>query len=91
MRADLGGHYGENGVIYTPNINSFQTSAFTFTHAYTQQALCGPTRASFLTGTRPDTTRIWYNSKCINSYSFSMIIIPIYILSGILGHILEIE
>ena len=27
--------------------------------AYTQVAICAATRASFLTGTRPDTTRIW--------------------------------
>eukprot|EP01084_Bolivina_argentea_P255054 428901_1 len=59
LRADLGGYYGQNDIIYTPNLNAFQNIAFTFTHAYTQQAVCGPTRASFLTGTRPDTTRVW--------------------------------
>ncbi len=36
LRADLGGYYGQNDAVYTPNINSFQESSFSFTHAYTQ-------------------------------------------------------
>ena len=59
LRTELGGPYGENELLYTPNFDSFMNRAFTFTHAYTQCAICAATRASFLTGTRPDTTRIW--------------------------------
>ena len=32
LRADLGGYYGQNDILYTPNIDSFQNRAFTFTH-----------------------------------------------------------
>eukprot|EP01084_Bolivina_argentea_P131164 231563_1 len=56
LRADIGGYYGENDFIYTPNIDSFQNRAFTFTHAYTQIAVCNPV------GLRPDTTRVWNNA-----------------------------
>eukprot|EP01084_Bolivina_argentea_P028479 52920_1 len=83
LRADLGGHYGNQDIIYTPNIDSFQNRAFTFTHAYTQQALCGPTRASFLTGTRPDTTRVWdigpyFRDRMINNTGKTVITLPQY-------------
>eukprot|EP01084_Bolivina_argentea_P255056 428903_1 len=83
LRADIGGYYGQNDVIYTPNIDAFQNRAFTFTHAYTQQAVCGPTRASFLTGTRPDTTRVWnigpyFRDRMINNTGQYVITLPQY-------------
>ena len=63
LRTELGGPYGQSDLIYTPNLEAIMDRAFTFTHAYTQIAICAATRASFLTGTRPDTTRIWYDKK----------------------------
>lgn len=43
----------------TPNLDSFSKSAQTisFSRAYVQQALCAPSRNSFLTGRRPDATK----------------------------------
>eukprot|EP01084_Bolivina_argentea_P075637 137094_1 len=83
LRADIGGYYGQNDIIYTPNIESFQDAAFTFTHAYTQQAVCDPTRSSFLTGLRPDTTRVWSNGQyfrdtMINGNGKTVITLPQY-------------
>eukprot|EP01084_Bolivina_argentea_P053445 98111_1 len=58
FRPDIGGIYGQNEVS-TPNIQRLITSGFTFNNAYTQFPLCSPSRTSFLTSLRPDTTRIW--------------------------------
>ena len=45
----------------TPNFDDFIHSAgtSTFSRAHVQQAVCGPSRASFLTGRRPDTTHVY--------------------------------
>ena len=56
LRPDIGS-YG-HPVAQTPNIDSFSQSALLFEQAYTQQAVCGPSRAALLTGLRPSTTGI---------------------------------
>ena len=43
----------------TPNIDRLAASGMAFDHTYCQQAVCGPTRASLLTGLRPDSTTIY--------------------------------
>jgi len=57
LRTNLG-CYGDK-IAITPNIDSLAQSGTTFNAAYCQQAVCGPSRASFLTGLRPDTTGIY--------------------------------
>ncbi|KAK7098055.1 iduronate 2-sulfatase-like [Littorina saxatilis] len=51
------GCYGESNMV-TPNIDQLASQSVRFDRAYVQQAVCGPSRASFLTGRRPDTTRV---------------------------------
>ena len=43
----------------TPNIDSLKERGTIFKHAYCQQAVCSPSRLSFLTGRRPDTIKVW--------------------------------
>ncbi len=43
----------------TPNIDRLARSGVTFLSAYAQQALCNPSRASLMTGLRPDSLRVW--------------------------------
>jgi len=50
--------YGENQM-HTPNFDRLSKMGVTFTNAYVQQAVCGPSRASVMTGTRPDRTKVW--------------------------------
>lgn len=57
LRLDLG-CYGDPLAI-TPNIDALAAQGVRFTHAYTQQAVCNPSRASVMTGRRPDTLRVW--------------------------------
>ena len=56
LRPDIGS-YG-HPVAKTPNLDNFAKSAILFEQAYTQQAVCGPSRAALLTGLRPSTTGI---------------------------------
>ena len=52
------GCYG-NEYIQTPHIDQLAKQSVVFSRAYTQQAVCGPSRASVLTGMRPDYTGVW--------------------------------
>ncbi|MFZ4608992.1 MAG: sulfatase-like hydrolase/transferase, partial [Gemmataceae bacterium] len=45
--------------IHSPNLERIAKMGVTFNRAYCQQAVCSPSRSSLLTGTRPDTTKVW--------------------------------
>jgi len=57
LRNDLA-CYG-NTLVKAPNFDRLAKRGVVFNRAYSQQALCNPSRASLLTGLRPDTLRIW--------------------------------
>ncbi len=52
------GAYGKD-YIKSPNLDRIARAGITFNRSYCQQAVCSPTRSSLLTGTRPDTTKVW--------------------------------
>jgi iduronate 2-sulfatase len=52
------GSYGDLAAL-TPNLDRLASRGTIFTRAYAQQAVCGPSRVSFLTSRRPDTTRLY--------------------------------
>jgi len=57
LRVELG-CYGQSHV-RSPHIDELASHGTLFTHAYCQQTVCNPSRASLLTGLRPDTLQIW--------------------------------
>lgn len=59
LRTSLG-CYGDP-LVQSPHLDRFARSARLFTRAYAQQAVCGPSRTSLLTGRLPDHTGVWHN------------------------------
>ena len=58
---DLRPELGCYGVDYvkSPCLDTLAKEGMTFMQAHCQQAICNPSRASLLTGLRPDSLRVW--------------------------------
>jgi len=54
-----------NKHIRTPNLDRLVSEGVAFTHAFSQNPVCTPSRASFLTGRYPRTTGARQNGQCI--------------------------
>lgn len=50
--------YGQS-IMHTPNIQALANRSLIFDRAYCQFSFCAPSRQSFMTGRRPDTTQCW--------------------------------
>lgn len=55
-----------NPHIHTPVLNKFMQESVTFTNAFVQTPICGPSRGSFLTGRYPRETGLRANAEKIN-------------------------
>jgi len=62
----------------TPNIDELASRGTIFNGNYCQQAVCGPTRASLLTGVRPDKTKVWDLQTLIRDKNPDIITLPQY-------------
>ena len=69
------GCYG-HPVVKTPNIDRLANIGVKFNHAYCNYAVCNPSRSSFLTGLKPETTTILDNSKSLLSILGDRITLP---------------
>ncbi|NCW88019.1 MAG: sulfatase, partial [Chitinophagia bacterium] len=71
------GCYG-NKLIRTPNIDRLANYGTIFLSNFCQQSVCGPTRASLLTGMRPDYTRVWDLKTQMRDMNPSIVTLPQY-------------
>ena len=66
----------------TPHFDRLSETATVFTKAYCQQAVCAPTRASLLTGLRPDKTKVWDLKTLIRDKNPDIVTLPQYFKSN---------
>jgi arylsulfatase A-like enzyme len=78
LRPDIGA-YG-NVMVRTPNIDRLARMGTVFMRNYCQQAVCGPTRASLMTGMRPDHTRIWDLKTQMRDMKPDIVTLPQYLI-----------
>jgi arylsulfatase A-like enzyme len=74
------GCYGDK-IIKTPNIDRLAKMGTVFNSNYCQQAVCGPTRASLMTGLRPDLTQVWDLKTPMRDVNPDILSLPQYFLS----------
>ena len=74
LRTSLG-CYGDR-LAKTPNIDRLAKEGLRFNRAYCQQAVCGPSRVSMLTGLLPDRTRVWHNRNLFRDALADAVTLP---------------
>lgn len=74
LRTSLG-CYGDP-LAKTPHIDRLAATALRFDRAYTQQAVCGPSRTALLTGRLPDHTQVWHNRNRFRTKHPDLITLP---------------
>lgn len=79
LKTELG-CYG-NKMIQTPNIDRLAQTGTIFKQNYVQQAVCGPTRASIMTGMRPDYTRVWDLKTRMRDINPNILSLPQYLIT----------
>lgn len=72
--------YGNKQMI-TPNFDKLIQSGVMFENAEVQQAVCGPSRASVMTGVYPDRTHVWDLHTDFRESSPTLISMPEYLIT----------
>jgi len=75
------GCYGDT-IAHTPNIDRLAANGRVFDLAYCQQAVCAPSRASFMTGRRPDALKIWTLSQPFRKQHPNIVTLPQYFMNN---------
>lgn len=71
-------NYGHKEM-HTPNFDRLAAMGVTFTNANVQYAVCGPSRASIMTGCFPDRTKVWDLHTDFRKSSEGLVSMPEYL------------
>jgi len=63
-------------IAMTPNLDALARDGLLFERAYCQEAICRPSRASLLTGARPDTTGLFHNYVALRELQPEIVTLP---------------
>jgi len=74
LRPELG-CYGSD-IAITPNLDKLASQGLLFNRAYCQQAICSPSRASLMTGARPETINVIENFTYFRDENPDIITLP---------------
>jgi iduronate 2-sulfatase len=74
LRPELG-CYG-SPIAQTPSLDKLAGQGLLFNRAYCQEAICRPSRASLMTGTRPETTGLFHNYVSLRELQPDVLTLP---------------
>ena len=74
LRPELGCYGSEIAV--SPHLDALASDGLLFNRAYCQQAICRPSRASLMTGARPDTTGLYHNYVSLRELQPEIVTLP---------------
>lgn len=74
LRPELG-CYGSD-IAITPNLDAIAGNGLLFNRAYCQQAICRPSRASLMTGLRPESTGLFHNYVALRDLQPDILTLP---------------
>ncbi|WP_407652605.1 sulfatase [Aporhodopirellula aestuarii] len=74
LRPELGCYGSE--IAITPNLDKLASQGLLFNRAYCQQAICSPSRASLMTGARPDTIGVVENYAYFRELNPDIVTLP---------------
>ena len=74
LRPELGAYGSE--IAITPNMDALAANGLLFNNAYCQEAICSPSRASVMTGSRPETIKVIENFSYFRDLNPDIITLP---------------
>ncbi|MEL7499490.1 MAG: sulfatase [Planctomycetota bacterium] len=80
LRPELG-CYG-SPIAVTPNLDRLASQGLLFNRAYCQQAICRPSRASLMTGARPERTGLFHNYVGLRELQPDIVTLPQHLIAN---------
>ncbi len=80
LRPELGCY--DSPVAATPNLDALAADGLLFNRAYCQQAICRPSRASLMTGQRPESTGLFHNYVGLRELQPDILTLPEHLIAN---------